>query len=98
MPRTFKLTQERRAKLLDIVAANRALDANSARIFTLIERFHSVSTHHPNQVFAEFSDYEIDEIGDFLHYIQVYSGYDEDYALNEIGRELEAYVEQFSHF
>jgi hypothetical protein len=45
----IKLSHQSHAKLSDMVLKHRALNGNPARIIALIERFYTVSAHHPEQ-------------------------------------------------
>ncbi|MEP3636230.1 MAG: hypothetical protein ABJN14_03100 [Paracoccaceae bacterium] len=92
----IRLSREKYTRLLDIVATKQELADKPARILPLIERFHTISSHHPSNVFADFSENEADEIGDFLHDLLVQIGFDDDYDLNPIGLELEGYIDTFS--
>lgn len=92
----IKLSPEKYAKLLDMVVTNRHLTENSARISALIERFHTASAHHPSSMFADFSENEVIEIGDFLTHLLAQKGFGADYEPNQFGLELERYIDSFS--
>ena len=96
MPK-IRLTQSSKARLLALASKHEDAGFNSDQVVALVQRFHPVSTHHPNGTFADFNEVEISEIVDYLVNLLANYGFNDDYEPNILGRELENYIDQFSY-
>jgi len=95
MSRT-RLTVSTKSRLLALAVEHNGDDKISSQAIDIIKRFHPASDQHPNGVFANLCDSEVDTIVEFLGDLLVKKGIDADDELNGLGYEIERYIDIFS--
>ena len=66
------------------------------KLMGLVGRFQTPSTHHPNTMFAKFSETELEAILDALTERFVSVGLQSDSEPNALGLEIERYIDIFN--